>query len=643
MAEIEEKQRANWGNHIEFILTLVGFAVGLGNVWRFPFLCFKNGGGAFLIPYFICLVIMGLPLFYLELCFGQFASLGPVKIWIINPAMKGLGYSMILVSAFISLYYNVIIAVCVYYFIVSMRSSLLWTSCDPEWSSCNCRDNTMNASDPNPWNFTRPECLNQTFNESDVKSPSEEYFYNRVLHQTASLEETGGISWELTVCLFAAWLIVFLVLTKGIKTLGKVVYVTAIFPYILLTALLIRGATLDGHMDGIKFYLTPDLSKLTDASVWSDAAVQIFYSLSACSGGLIAMASYNNFNNNILRDTFLVPIINCLTSFYAGFVIFSSLGFMAHKKGVSVDKVAKGGPGLAFIAYPEALAEMPGAPVWATLFFLMMMMLGFSSEFSIVETVLTGLLDDFPRISKSKTGTVLFRAGYCLLGFVLGLPMVTGCGFHILDLVDNATGGFPLLFVGFFEVVAVIYIYGLVSFRKDIMMMLGGTRLLKLFANITYYIYFAPMWALFTPLCLLAVIVFKCVQYEPKHETDPDVFPWWADAIWWLIVMASIICIPAWFIIYLCYNGGCRLVVDSNSPKDKWGPALKENRKGRYAIDTLEMKTQTGAYAPNYTGYIYENGDTVTNETVSKGTEDNPNPAEITKDESGFTNAGFTE
>lgn len=593
---------------MEFILTLVGFAVGLGNVWRFPYLCFRNGGGAFLIPYFICLVVMGIPLFYLELCFGQFASLGPVKIWEVNPAMKGLGYAMVIVSALISLYYNVIIAVATYYFFASMRSTLLWTSCDPEWASCFCRDSSMNTSDPDPWNSTREDCLNYTFDDKKVTNPSEEYFNNRVLGLTSGLTETGGISWELTLCLLLCWLIVFLVLTKGIKSLGKVVYVTAIFPYILLTALLVRGATLDGHLDGIKFYLTPDIERLKDAKVWSDAAVQIFYSLSACSGGLIAMASYNNFKNNVLRDTFMVPIINCLTSFYAGFVIFASLGFMAHQKGVSVADVAAGGPGLAFIAYPEALAQMPASPVWAVLFFLMMMMLGFSSEFSIVETVLTGVLDDFPTITKSRFYTVLFRAGYCIVGFLLGLPMVTGCGFHLLDLVDNATGGFPLLFVGFFEVIAIIYIYGFFRFKKDILMMLGDTPLLRACTNYSFF-YFGPMWAFITPLCLLAVIVFKAIQYETKHHEDPVVFPKWADAVWWLIVLAPIVCIPFWFISYFCYKGGARVLIETNTPKPIWGPSLKENRTGDYE-DIAMTETGLPSYSNFADGYMVSNGKT---------------------------------
>nr|WLN44356.1 ORPHAN1 [Sinonovacula rivularis] len=617
-----EEKRVNWGSQIEFILTLVGFAVGLGNVWRFPYLCYKNGGGAFLVPYFISLFVMGIPLFYLELAFGQFASLGPLKIWIINPAMKGLGYAMVIVSALIAIYYNVIIAVAIYYFFASMTSELPWSLCNIDWASCNCRDSTMNKTDPDPWNFSRPECAGRTdYNVSDAKSPSDEYFNRKVLQLTSGLGETGGMSWQLSLCLLACWTVVFLVLTKGVKSLGKVVYVMATFPYILLTAMLIRGVTLPNASTGIHFYLTPNVSKLAEAEVWSDAAVQIFFSLSACSGGLIAMASYNGFNNNVLRDAFLVPIINCGTSFYAGFVIFSTLGFMAGKNGVEVKDVVAKGPGLAFVAYPEALSQMPVAPLWAILFFLMMMMLGFSSSFSIVETVLTGLLDEFPILRRSKKNTILFRLAACVSGFLLGLPMVTGCGFYLLDLVDNACSGFPLLFVGLFETIAIIFIYGYTKFRKDIEMMLGYSSVIKTFTSISFY-FFAPMWCLVTPLCLLAVIIFRGIQYQTLHFESPTVYPEWADALWWLVTLFPILSIFVWFLVYLCYKGCCNVLVQANSPDESWGPGLEENRTGRYATKNSD---QTLNVIPSLTdgkvNYGYTNGEVeaiVTTEKTSR-------------------------
>ena len=113
--------------------------------------------------------------------------------------------------------------------------------------------------------------------------------------------EVGELRWPLCLALGISWLIIFLSLSNGVKSSGKVVYFTAIFPYVVLVILLCYGLTLDGYEEGIKFYLTPDLSKLKEAKVWKDAAVQIFFSLGTSFGVLISMASYNRFHNNALR------------------------------------------------------------------------------------------------------------------------------------------------------------------------------------------------------------------------------------------------------------------------------------------------------------------------------------------------------
>lgn len=298
------KKRGSWGNQIEFVLTMVGFAVGLGNVWRFPYLCYKNGGGAFLVPYFISLVVLGIPLFFMELCFGQFASLGPLKIWLINPACKGVGISVVLITGCIVIYYNVVVAYCIFYFFASMAGTLPWSYCDQDWNTCYCRDSTMDMNSTIPWeNGTRlyNECNGTMIVKNETTTPSEEYFLHRVLKRTEGLEVSGIVLWDVTLCNLLAWTVIFLVLTKGVQTLGKVMYFAAIFPYILLTVLLVRGLTLDGHSKGIDFYVKPNITKLTEAQVWSDAAVQIFYSLGICQGGLIAMSSFNAFKTNTLR------------------------------------------------------------------------------------------------------------------------------------------------------------------------------------------------------------------------------------------------------------------------------------------------------------------------------------------------------
>lgn len=164
--------RGKWGGQLEFILTCVGYAVGLGNVWRFPYLCYRNGGGAFLIPYVLMLALVGLPIFFMELSFGQFASLGPIAIWKASPVLKGLGITMILVDLFVALYYNVIIAWCIYYVFASMTFDLPWKSCNNSWNTRFCITSNL---------LKNESALNQTllkgnFTRTEMKSPSEEYF-----------------------------------------------------------------------------------------------------------------------------------------------------------------------------------------------------------------------------------------------------------------------------------------------------------------------------------------------------------------------------------------------------------------------------------------------------------------------------------
>ena len=208
------------------------------------------------------------------------------------------------------------------------------------------------------------------------KTAAQEYLEESVLHKSTGIDDMGGVEWHLALCLMAAWIVIFFCLIKGIKSSGRVVYFTATFPYVMLVILLIRAVLLDGAYDGIKFYMVPDWSRLSDIKVWEAAAVQIFFSLSVAGGGLITLASYNKFHNNVVRDTMIVCFGNCLTSVFAGFAIFSILGFLAKELGVEVKEVVQGGTGLAFIAYPDLVTRLPVSPLWAILFFSMLFTLG---------------------------------------------------------------------------------------------------------------------------------------------------------------------------------------------------------------------------------------------------------------------------
>ncbi|XP_077089603.1 sodium-dependent proline transporter isoform X2 [Siphateles boraxobius] len=433
--------REQWGGKYEFLLSCIGYCVGLGNVWRFPYLCYRNGGGVFLIPYFIMLFFTGMPLFLMELSLGQYGAAGPITVWKCCPLLKGIGIGMLCVSILVCLYYNVIIAWTFYYLGSSFQSPLPW-SCDALHNIDFCGNKT---------NVTQ--------------SPSEVFWNVKVLGVVNSegLHDPGPVRWPLALCLLAAWVVIFLCMLKGIRSSGKVVYVTATFPYFVLVVLIIRGATLEGSLNGVAFYLTPNWVNLADAQVWNDAASQIFYSLGIGVGGLLSMASYNKFDNNVIRDTLIITIGNCATSFFAGFAIFSILGHMAWRKGVPVGQVADTGPGLAFVAYPEALALLPGSVFWSILFFLMLFMLGVDTLFGNMEGICTAVMDEFPQLRSNLKHKTLFLALLCFAFYLMGLLLITDGGIYWFTLIDSFSTSFGLIIITLFMCIGISFFYGTLS------------------------------------------------------------------------------------------------------------------------------------------------------------------------------------
>uniref|UniRef100_A0A8C5CVA5 Transporter n=1 Tax=Gadus morhua TaxID=8049 RepID=A0A8C5CVA5_GADMO len=563
----ENSRRGNWGNQIEFILTSVGYAVGLGNVWRFPYLCYRNGGGAFMLPYFIMLVFCGIPLFFLELSFGQFASQGCLGVWKISPMFKGVGYGMMVVSTYIGIYYNVVICIAFYYFFMSMTDVLPWTYCNNPWNTPACVG-VMDAANRTFANATSGlAAVART-------SPSEEYWKHYVLNISDDIGNFGEVRLPILGCLALSWVVVFLCLIKGVKSSGKVVYFTATFPYLVLTILFIRGVTLDGAINGIKYYLTPQWEKVLDAKVWGDAASQIFYSLGCAWGGLITMASYNKFHNNCFRDSIIISITNCATSVYAGFVIFSILGFMAHTLNVPVSEVADHGPGLAFVAYPEALTLLPVSPLWSMLFFFMLILLGLGTQFCLLETLTTAIVDEIGTdwIIKNKPIVTL---GVAIIGFCLGVPLTTQAGIYWLLLMDNFAASFSLVLISCIMCICVMYIYGHRNYFKDVEMMLGFPPPL----------FFRICWRFISPLIISFILIFTVIQYKPITYND-YVYPGWSLGIGFCMAMSSVICIPIYALYRISRSPGATFrerLRNACKADPKWGPALREHRVGRYA------------------------------------------------------------
>ncbi|XP_021362137.1 sodium-dependent proline transporter-like isoform X1 [Mizuhopecten yessoensis] len=634
----EEPERGNWTGKLDFLLSCIGYAVGLGNVWRFPYLCYRNGGGAFLVPYVIMLLVAGLPLFFLELCVGQFSSQGPVTAWALSPLFMGIGWAMILISAMVCTYYNVIIMYAVYYMFVSfvnLDDELPWQKCGKAWNTDKCRDEpypdlssmnetmkvnaTLGLKDQTCLSNilgTLSTLLNQTFTsvsqlnstvladhteDCDIKfaTASSEYWNRYVLrvHESDGLEDIGSVSLKNVLCLLICWLFIFFCLMKGVKSSGKVVYFTATFPYVVLLILLIRGVTLPGYYKGIEFYIFPKWELLKNPKVWGDAATQIFYSLGPAFGGLLTMASYNKFNNNCLRDAVIVSFINCGTSVFAGFAIFSLLGYISHTTNVPIDKVADSGPGLAFIAYPEGIAKLPSPPIFAFLFFFMLFTLGLDSQFAMMETVISGITDVFPRQLRSRKA--LFTFFCCMVGFVLGIPQTCKGGIYLLTLVDWYSGSYNLMIVSFVEIVGIIYVYGINNFRQDIELMLGKKSPIV-------WAYFYTMWFVVTPLAIFFIVIMMAINYSPAVLGDYT-FPPFAEAIGWMMVLAPLMLIIIGAIVQIVRKGGVSAAIKS---EPHWGPSADKDRKGpRYApIQNLQAVPGGNGHFPSNVGYNSDKG-----------------------------------
>lgn len=565
-ANEQVQDRETWGGKFEFILSCIGYAVGLGTIWRFPYVCYRNGGGAFLVPYIIYMILLGMPLVLLELGYGQFSSLSPIAVWRMSPLFQGVGYGMVIISAIVCVYYNVIISWTLYYFVRSFASPLPWSHCNNTWNTelCSTREE-HNATNFTALNVSVEVVGNTMMPRAKLRTPSEEFYEFEILgmRDGYDINNIGYPRWQLVIALLAAWIFIFACLCKGVKTSGKVVYVTATMPYVLLLVFLIRGVTLPGAATGIEYYIVPNFERLLSFQPWAEAAQQLFYSMGAAWGALITMSSYNKFNNNFYRDGIFVSIADTLTALLVGFVIFSTLGFMAEATGSTIEEVVVQGPGLIFIVLPEAITHMPGATFWAVVFFIFIFLVGVDSQFGMFETVLSAMFDQFPSLRRQK---ILVTGLMSIAQFLLGLPLITTGGIYVFQILDWYCSTFSLMVLTLAECVVISWVYGTERFYRDMTMMLG----------------FRPnpwwgiCWMFITPTLNIFVLMINVVKHSPVTYGAYS-YPWWAIFIGWILALVSIVPIPVVAIIKICQSktpGSTKQKIwELMKPHKDWGPA----------------------------------------------------------------------
>lgn len=534
--EEAEPDRGQWSGQFDFLMSMIAYAVGLGNVWRFPYLCYRNGGGSFLVVYAIFFCAAAIPIFMMEVSIGQYFQRGAMEMWQMCPLFRGVGIGNVVIAFMCIAYFCVIVSWAIFYMIASVNSVFPWETCTNYWNNGYCVTGTENS--------TALMAVKKIAEAAGQKTQTsvEQYWERRVLNQTNSISDFGGIQWELFFIMLGAWLIIYFALWKGITQARKFVYFCALFPYVLIFILLIRGLTLEGASTGIYFYLKPNITRLADTAVWKDAGTQVFYSYGVGFGALIALGSHNKFNHNCVRDAVTMCFINGSTSILAGFAIFSVLGYMSVTSGKDISDIVKPGVGLAFLVYPEVATKLPMKQVFAVLFFLMITILGLDSQVCMVEGLFTALEDAFPILRKHKK---LSLGVTCLFFFLLGIPMVTHAGAHWLTLVDAyGASGYALLFVVFFEVVGLSYGFGAEKVRLAVKQMTGITL-----SKVWVYI-----WRFISPATSFLLFWFCLIYYQPIQYPWGEEFPPWANAFGFFLSSCSMIVIPIYALYYLLFT-----------------------------------------------------------------------------------------
>jgi NSS family neurotransmitter:Na+ symporter len=417
-----EEQREQWGSRAGFIFSTVGAAVGLGNFWRFPFMAYENGGGAFLLPYFVALLTAGVPLMILEFGYGHklrtaainaFGKLG--KQW------EFIGWWQITVPVIVVTYYSVIIGWSLDYLIYSFTQA--WGA-DPGAFF----GGTFLGVSSGPWDF-------------------------------------GGIRWPILIAAAVIWWANYYIsargITGGIEAACK--WMTPMLG-ILMILFTIRGLTLPGASFGLNYFLKPDFSKLANPQVWVAAYSQVFFSTTLAVGVMIAYASYLPKKADLVNNAFITVFSNSAFDFLAGLAVFSTLGYIATTANIPFEQIAVSGAGIAFVAFPKGISMLP-MPHWAQVlfglaFFSALLMAGVSSSISMMEAFASAVID--------KTGADRRKIlrNFAIVGFLFSVLYTTGAGVHILDIVDHFVGSYAIAVLGLLEAILLGWIYGTEKIRQ---------------------------------------------------------------------------------------------------------------------------------------------------------------------------------
>jgi NSS family neurotransmitter:Na+ symporter len=489
--DLAELTRERWSGRAFFLFAAMGSAIGLGNIWRFPYLTYEYGGGAFLIAWMIGLIVLGIPWMMMEFGMGRLFQKGAPGVFEgIGKKWEWLGWWPVFVAFLIVTYYAVIIA----------------------WSLNFAVDSATLA-----WGT----------GIEGATTAAGGYFYGEILHLSSGPTALGGLQWPVVGALAFVWVVLFFIMFKGARIIGKVAVWTVAIPWALLVVLLIRGLTLPGAVEGLNYYLAPDWGALANPDLWFGAFSQIAFTLSLGMAGMFAYGSFIAKKGDINNNAFITSFSNCATSFFAGFAVFSVLGFLAQALSVSVPEVTTYSLGLVFLTYPAAISMMPAmAAVTGVIFFICLFFLGIDSAFFLsYGGVIAPLRDKF------GWGRAKVTAFICALGLVVGLLFTTAGGLYWLDIVDHAVSFYGLLITGALACIVVGWVYGADKLREHI----NSTSDFKVGA------WFDWLIKIVVPAGLLFVVIYGGFRYDiPDAYSGYQIGPFNGSHIVWLILAVTL-------------------------------------------------------------------------------------------------------
>ncbi|CAN8025266.1 unnamed protein product, partial [Ixodes persulcatus] len=513
-----------WSSDQQLIFSCVSIAVGLGNIWRFPKVLYENDGGSFLVAYSVMLVLVGYPLLYLELILGQYTRLGPSGITRCVPLAKGktsVEISIAMVSLIIASYFQVILAQSLLQLFLSFTDFNLapiagcygfWelkteTCFLPEKLVCGSQHAiyggvALRSVQSKSQNRSRSSTHLRSYGTEDTtagcvnitETMNEHFFHLSIGLKHHQLGDMANFHPQLMICLGLTWALLFLCSTMGLKPTGKKSFLVGVLTLGLVIFLMVSTVWQEGAVYGLIYMLLPKWNSLLKITVWTRAVEQVFFTFGITSGPLLVYGSYNHFFANIHRVVLFVTTLSLGASLMYAVIVFGSLGTMSWNMNIPVGDIVHGGHSVIFVAMNKYSIHW----TLSTVFFLLVIVTGTNSQ----------------------------------------------AGLYLLHLVDTQVVSFMLIYIAAFELLAVMWIYGLDHLKLDIMLMHGELSAVKL----------EVAWCIILPVILAATVMTNLLTGCSSLRLGPIEYPVYACYIGWSLIMLGALQVPLWAVVSALKN-----------------------------------------------------------------------------------------